>query len=164
MSSRLTALWCWYHGGPFRGYQSQPGGRTVQDALEAALGRGTQAAGRTDLGVHARMQVVTVRGPVTDVRLPEGLGIAAIADAPAKFRPQWSSSGKEYRYRLLLADDAAWAPFAWRVDVDPGRVEEVLQRARGTHDFWAFHEKNSPRKPRTRNVDSLRGLVATPET
>lgn len=149
MSSGIAAVWCWYHGGPFRGYQSQPGGGTVQDALEAVLGKGTQAAGRTDLGVHARMQVVTARAPVQSAPLPAGLGIAAIVDAPKKFRPQWSATGKEYRYRLLLADDAAWAPYAWRVDVDATQVEAVLAQAIGTHDFWAFHEKSSPRKART---------------
>ena len=33
MSSRITALWCWYHGGPFRGYQSQTVGPTVEGEL-----------------------------------------------------------------------------------------------------------------------------------
>jgi len=54
-------------------------------------------------------------------RLPAGLGIAQVADAPRKFSAQWKATGKEYRYRLLLADDSAWSPYAWRVDVEPTR-------------------------------------------
>lgn len=163
MSSRITALWCWYHGGPFRGYQTQAQGPTVQGCLEAALRAagldvGTIASGRTDLGVHARKQVVSFRSPMPsmDVRqrlegsLPPGMGVAHAADAKVKFSAQWKCTGKEYRYRLLRDDRApAWQPFAWRVDVDPARVEAVLRHALGTHDFWAFHEKASPRRPRT---------------
>ncbi|MBS1149239.1 MAG: putative tRNA pseudouridine synthase, partial [Myxococcaceae bacterium] len=116
MSSRITASWCWYHGGPFRGYQSQAQGPTVQGELVAAMEAiglevGPVASGRTDLGVHARMQVVSFRVgdtlPASDIaallnqRLPAGLGIAQVADAPRKFSAQWKATGKEYRYRLL---------------------------------------------------------------
>ena len=164
MSSRITALWCWYHGGPFRGYQSQSEGPTIQGELTSAMRacgfvRGPTAAGRTDLGVHARMQVISFRvldtvpievvAPLLNARLPAGVGIALGTNAPNKFSAQWKASGKEYRYRLLLKDDAAWSPFAWRVDVEPSRVEQLLRHALGTHDFWAFHEKASPRIPRT---------------
>lgn len=53
-----------YDGSRFLGWQTQPGGDTVQDALQAALaGIAGEAvpvtcAGRTDRGVHAREQVV----------------------------------------------------------------------------------------------------------
>ncbi|MDR1133971.1 MAG: tRNA pseudouridine(38-40) synthase TruA, partial [Synergistaceae bacterium] len=51
-----------YDGAAFSGWQSQPGGVGVQDAVEAALSKiGEKAritgAGRTDAGVHARGQV-----------------------------------------------------------------------------------------------------------
>lgn len=53
-----------YEGTDFHGWARQPGLRTVQGELEAALSRvfrqdiGTVVAGRTDAGVHARHQVV----------------------------------------------------------------------------------------------------------
>jgi tRNA pseudouridine38-40 synthase len=58
-----------YDGSGFRGYaaQSEPGLRTVQGELEAALktllgfSPETAVAGRTDAGVHARGQVVSLR-------------------------------------------------------------------------------------------------------
>ena len=53
-----------YHGASFRGWQTQPGGGTVQDALQTALAKiagervDVVCAGRTDAGVHATGQVV----------------------------------------------------------------------------------------------------------
>ncbi len=53
-----------YDGLPWQGWQTQPNGDTVQDQLELALRKFTQAdisttcAGRTDAGVHALEQVV----------------------------------------------------------------------------------------------------------
>lgn len=58
------ALGIEYDGASFRGWQTQPGGGAVQDALEAALARiaggkiHVVCAGRTDAGVHATGQVV----------------------------------------------------------------------------------------------------------
>src|SRR5690606_39698509 len=61
-----VALGLAYDGEPWQGWQTQPGGLTVQDALEAALAQflahatPTICAGRTDTGVHALCQVVHV--------------------------------------------------------------------------------------------------------
>jgi len=63
------ALQIEYHGGLFCGWQSQPSGCSVQDALERALAGiaaapvSTLCAGRTDTGVHALMQVVHFDAP-----------------------------------------------------------------------------------------------------
>ena len=59
-----VALGIAYRGSAYQGWQSQPGGRTVQDQVERALSAfadrpvGTVSAGRTDAGVHALNQVV----------------------------------------------------------------------------------------------------------
>ncbi len=58
------ALGLEYDGTDWSGWQTQPGGNTIQDQLEAALlkftgsAHSTICAGRTDAGVHARGQVV----------------------------------------------------------------------------------------------------------
>lgn len=182
-TSKTIALWCWYDGGPFRGFQSQLQGPTVQDVLITALrgagfSRTPVAAGRTDLGVHARMQVLSMRivenvepcevamklnaqlagmrlngapmSPAAEsVMAGNHLGIGVSCEAARKFHPQWRSELKEYRYRILLADDPAWEPYAWRTDADPLRAGEYLRLAEGTHDFSAFHEKSSKQMPRT---------------
>ena len=58
------ALGMEYNGAAFCGWQTQPSGCAVQDALERALAEiagekiATVCAGRTDAGVHALAQVV----------------------------------------------------------------------------------------------------------
>ncbi len=174
MKRSMLAVWVWYRGDRFRGFQRQVQGPTVQGELaraltELGLASGAAPAGRTDLGVHARMQVVGVRVP-RDLepgelaerlgkRLPEGLGLCLAVRPPRRFHPQWRCAGKEYRYRLTLgAAPRGWKPFAWDVSSAPrleGRsprpeqVDELLRASVGRRDFQSFHEKTSAIGPRT---------------
>ena len=184
ISKRIpVVLWIWYRGGIFRGFQRQPEGPTVQSTLEAALQSvgvpaTVMASGRTDRGVHARMQVVSVRLEAGDSaesleqrlppRLPPGLGLCGVR-RPRSFHAQWSAIGKEYRYRLQLGGAARpmWTPYMLDVPaepllrgatVTPERLAELLRLAEGTRDFIAFHEKSSPRKPRTLESATLHAL------
>jgi tRNA pseudouridine38-40 synthase len=177
-------MWVWYRGGGFRGFQRQPEGPTVQEVLEGALAAagvpsGVMPSGRTDRGVHARMQVLSVRLPAGDsaealaqrlpAHLPPDLGLCAVRRPSRAFHAQWSASGKEYRYRLQLegAPSPAWAPYCFVPATEPrlaGRVPaaqalaERLLDAVGTRDFIAFHESSSPQKPRTLEQASLHAL------
>ncbi|MBF5044073.1 tRNA pseudouridine(38-40) synthase TruA [Aggregicoccus sp. 17bor-14] len=148
----------------------------MQEALEAALARAgvpstVMPSGRTDRGVHARMQVVSVRLPPGDSaealaarlapELPQGLvGLCAARRPAPSFHAQWSASGKEYRYRVQLegAASPAWAGACWSAREEPRlagrelsaeRLARRLAQAVGTRDFLAFHERSSPQKPRT---------------
>ena len=167
------ALWCWYRGDGFRGFQRQPLGPTVQESIEQALGRfahpvRVMASGRTDRGVHARMQVVGFRAPAgvdcaalaarLRSELPPGLGLIDLRVAPPSFHPQFSAWGKEYRYRVNTGEVPAWEGLSWNPATDErlqGRrldlsiAISLLQGAVGTRDFIAFHEKSSPRRLRT---------------
>ncbi|MGA9521597.1 MAG: tRNA pseudouridine(38-40) synthase TruA [Myxococcaceae bacterium] len=177
MKGARCAAWIWYRGDRFRGFQTQPGGQTVQQALLDALARaGVRAtlsapAGRTDLGVHARMQVLSLRLPADVNRdelasrlspaLPErAIGFVSVKPSPAAFQAHWSATGKEYRYRFALGEKVPshWDGLAWHVrthprfggsEPDPGKLEDALHRAIGARDFIAFHEKTSVRKVRT---------------
>lgn len=145
------ALWVWYRGGAFTGFQAQPDGRSVQQALEASMAGApilTRAMGaaRTDLGVSARMQVVLVKTaePCDTASLKERMnealaphaGVAMIRPAHQTFQPQWHCSGKEYRYRLAG-------------EVDARALDQVLGRYVGTRTFHSFHARGSPVRPRT---------------
>lgn len=176
MRSAPLAIWLWYRGGAFHGFQRQPKGQTVQGRLQEALaaagtGAAAHPAGRTDRGVHARMQVISVRGgpsmspeairQAIDRAAPGALGAVVCRRADPSFHAQWSARGKEYRYRLALGPGPApeaWRPYCWdpsshprlaeRPPPSPERVAALLRLAEGERDFWAFHEKSSVRKPR----------------
>lgn len=113
---------------------------------EAGLPKNPVASARTDKGVSARMQVLSVRVPrdADDVlerlrpRLPEDLGLHLAREVPETFHAAWSASGKHYRYRLTREQ-------AGSLDVLRG----LCERIRGTHDFQVFHFKTSEVKPRT---------------
>jgi tRNA pseudouridine38-40 synthase len=184
VSRTPVALWIWYRGGAFRGFQRQPQGPTLQEALETALQEvGVPAtvmpSGRTDRGVHARMQVVSLRLEEGDsaealaarlpARLPPDLGLCVARKPHPSFHSQWSAGGKTYRYRVQLAGTVApeWRPYVMEVaaeprlaphDITPERLLELLKRAEGTRDFTAFHENSSPRKPRTLESATLHAL------
>lgn len=171
-----ASLWIWYRGGIFRGFQRQAEGPTVQEVLEAALrearvpSMGVMAAGRTDRGVHARMQVVSLRLAPEDSAealaarlaplLPGELGLCVARRPHPSFHAQWSAAGKTYRYRVQLGGAVAepWRPYVMDAAQEPAlagrpiapeRFAELLAMAVGTRDFIAFHERSSPQKPRT---------------
>ena len=78
-----------YDGSGFSGWAVQPGRRTVQDVLAAALGRvlrlpappALTVAGRTDAGVHARGQVVHTDVPAAAWTALAGSGKAGSGKA-----------------------------------------------------------------------------------
>ena len=174
---RRLALWVWYRGDRFQGWQSQRTGTSVQETLEAALaalgveGR-PMAAGRTDRGVHARCQPVSVRVPVEldpEALLAlggDGWGVAAAVPAPDGFHAQWSSVSKEYRYRLATDPvPDAWRGLVWEISAHPrlaghavnlAGLRAALERAVGTRDFSALHAPSSVRRARTLQVVSWR--------
>lgn len=112
-----------YDGAGFAGWARQPGLRTVQGTLEAALSRVLRAsdvrtvcAGRTDAGVHARGQVAhcdvdpAAWQPLADregdplhrlrATLPADVRATAVGEAPAGFDARWSVTARRYAYRI----------------------------------------------------------------
>ena len=105
-----------YDGSGFRGWARQPGLRTVQGELEAALSVvlreevALTVAGRTDSGVHALSQVASFETPAEvqgDLRrrlnalCPDDLAVTAVSAAPAGFDARRDATSRNYRYRLL---------------------------------------------------------------
>jgi tRNA pseudouridine38-40 synthase len=147
-----------YDGTEFAGFQVQPGARTVQGELEAALARlngGTrqrvQGAGRTDAGVHAAGQVIafTYQGDVpveglTDAlngTLPSDVAIRDLRPAPAGFNPRYAARYREYRYTIwngprspLRERSSLWV----RSRLDVAAMAEAASAFEGRHDFSAF--------------------------
>lgn len=166
-----------YHGGSHEGWQSQRGGRTVQDRLEKAFFElcgmpvTVQGAGRTDAGVHANGQCAHADVPpdrmglsrwphALNARLDPSIRIMAAFAVSGDFHARFHAAGKHYRYRIWNA--SALPPLlkdrAWHVPLQLDR--RALRRAarvfEGTHDFAAF----SARRPKghddtQRCIDSI---------
>ena len=114
MRLRLTIE---YDGTPFRGWAAQPGLPTVEAALREALdatfasASAIGVAGRTDTGVHALGQVVSVDvdgGPppesaaeALNTRLPGSIAVVEATAAPDDFHARYSARSRSYRYRIF---------------------------------------------------------------
>ena len=99
-----------YDGSGFAGWQLQPGQRTIQGELEAAIPKlvghaaRVHGAGRTDAGVHALQQVAmfetTTPRPARAIRdglnahLPHDVSVVAAAVAADDFHPRHSPHQK----------------------------------------------------------------------
>jgi tRNA pseudouridine38-40 synthase len=164
MLSRSVQLVMHYDGARFSGWQRQPGERTVQGVLEAAVSKlcGTPTAilgaGRTDAGVHARGQAAGVRvaqkwNAATLRRsmnaiLPDDVWIAAAFEMREEFHPRYSAISRSYSY-FVGTDDCASSPFrcryelVWRKPADLGRMREAATHLVGDHSFRAFAVKGT---------------------
>jgi tRNA pseudouridine38-40 synthase len=144
---RLTVA---YDGTDFHGWAPQPGLRTVAGALAAALAVDPGAltvAGRTDAGVHAEANVVSLDAPrlaplrAVNRRLPADIALLA-ADRADGFDARADARSRSYVYRLLLAERPD--PFRARYELHHPRPldEEALAACAavivGQHDFRAF--------------------------
>ena len=151
-----------YNGASFCGWQSQPNGCGVQDALERALQYlachdvRIHAAGRTDTGVHAMSQIVhfdtnTIRSASawvrgTNAKLPETVRVLwakLIAEEFSdEFHARFSAFRRSYQYLLinqptrsaLMADRAGW--FHQPLDIEA--MQQAAAYLTGEHDFSAF--------------------------
>ena len=152
------ALGIEYCGTTFHGWQSQAGGGTVQDALEAALYEiagvpvGVLCAGRTDAGVHATHQVAhfdtLVERPLTawvrgvNSHLPAGVAVRWAQPVAEEFHARFSARGRRYRYLLL---NRPQRPGLWQgrvgwfhLPLDLAAMQVASARLLGEHDFSAF--------------------------
>jgi tRNA pseudouridine38-40 synthase len=148
----------------------------VQDARESALTAiaattiSTTAAGRTDRGVHARLQVVhfdtdAQRPPSAWVRgvnalLPDAVAVLWSHEVPDDFHARFSARARTYRYQLLNrpvraaleAHYLGW--FHQSLDVEKMRAAAALFV--GEHDFSAFRSSECQAKSPVRTVHDFR--------
>ena len=147
-----------YDGTDFHGWAAQPGLRTVQGELSAALATVLRVpsvvvvcAGRTDAGVHARGQVVHCDVEETPDRLgrrlngvlPPDVRVRRVAEAPEGFDARFSALWRRYAYRLVDTS-AAQDPLlrrhvlAWPRPLDLDAMNRASQALVGLHDFASF--------------------------
>lgn len=169
------ALGVSYRGGAYRGWQSQPGGQTVQDALEVALTAfvdqpvKTVCAGRTDAGVHAFNQVVHLDSPVerepfswlrgTNRHLPADIALQWARPVPDDFHARFHARGRRYRYLLLESPmrpalESGAVGWTFRpLDADAMRAAAALLV--GEHDFSAFRSSECQAKSPVKTLRAI---------
>lgn len=146
-----------YDGSGFRGWAAQPGLRTVQGELEAALATVLReevklaVAGRTDAGVHALGQVASFQMegelPRDLARSLNGVGpddvtVIAATQAEDSFDARHDAKSRSYLYRVLARPTPS--PFErgralwWPHRIDRDALDSCAEALVGSHDFTAF--------------------------
>jgi len=149
-----------YDGSCYQGWQSQPHGNTVQQKLEAVLGRlynteiQAKGSGRTDNGVHALGLAVAFDAPdrpelgkdkllaALGGLLPRSIRAMSAVETPAPFNPRFAAYGKAYTYvvgrqkgRAPFLDGKYWHNPDW---TRLAACREAAEALVGEHDFSSF--------------------------
>src|SRR5262245_1531492 len=157
-STSVIALGVEYDGSTYSGWQRQPGQRTVQAVLEAALSSIANepikavASGRTDAGVHATSQGGSFVTPVqrqldawirgTNSLTEASLAVQWAIRAPEHFHARYSATARRYHYVTLEARQppttldrrVTWS----RAELDDSAMHRAAQALVGEHDFTTF--------------------------
>ena len=166
------ALGVEYNGAPYCGWQSQTGACGVQDFVEEAIAKIAKhpirihAAGRTDTGVHAMMQVVHFD---TVIHRPDTAWVRGVnAFLPATIRVQWakvvveefharfSAMQRSYQYVLvnhptapaINALQAGW----YHLPLNVSAMQAAINYLQGEHDFSAFRASECQAKSPVKNL------------
>lgn len=154
----VLALKVAYDGSGFVGSQIQTGCRTVQGELNTALAKiigqpdPTVFAGRTDRGVHAVGQVVSLTDGRPDLslhdlraaigaHLADDLAVIDIERRQDGFHARYDATWREYRYRVWsgpynpLPRHQVWQR---RAELDADAMRTAAQSVVGERDFAAL--------------------------
>ncbi len=164
-----------YDGSRYCGWQTQPTGGAIQDALELALSKiaceriHVVTAGRTDTGVHALYQVVhfdtQMKRPLSawtrgvNAFLPDDIAVLWAAEISNKFHARYGASERCYRYFLLNhpirpgLNDKKVGWFHQPLDVT--KMQDASNMLLGQHDFTAFRSAACQAKSPIRTLTKL---------
>jgi len=163
-----------YDGTPFSGWQRQPDRPSVQEALETAIAAfsgetvTTQAAGRTDTGVHALGQVAhfdlsrewdpfRIREALNYHLRPHPVAVIAAEAMGEDFEARFSAIARHYEYRILnrRAPAVIERNHVWHVPMplDTDAMHAAAQLILGRHDFSTFRAAECQAKSPIRTLD-----------
>jgi tRNA pseudouridine38-40 synthase len=161
-----------YDGARFYGWAAQPGLRTVESVFADALRvfwpgvERVAVAGRTDTGVHASGQVVSVDvtgGPelarvpaALNAHLPPDVAVLGCTVEPEGFHARFSARSRRYEYRVLRSRMPsplrAARTWHWSRDVSHQALAACCETLAGAHDFRAFTPSETQHTVFRRNV------------
>lgn len=172
-----------YDGTGLHGWAKQEDCETVEGSLERALttvlGRvpALRVAGRTDAGVHARRQVVSLRLPLQvdanglllslNALTPPNISVTALRVADAGFDARRDAVSRTYRYLVQRGgvDSPFLSRFLWRVrsELSIDVLRQAADLVEGRHDFTAFTPTESNHVFFRRRIQRSRWLRWGPE-
>ena len=161
-----------YDGSAYHGFQRQANAVTVQQVLEETLsalfGESIVVAGaaRTDAGVHAYGQVVSLRTssrvPTDRIpaalrsMLPRDIAVVEAEEMEGNFHARFSATGKLYSYRILNSPrpDPLRRNYCWQIGrpLNVATMQSVLAQLVGEHHFGAFQSAGSSAKHPVRTL------------
>jgi len=169
------ALGIEYDGSDFCGWQFQDHSPSVQSSLENALSRVADepirvvCAGRTDTGVHARMQVIHFDTDVerldrawvygSNTHLPDSVAVLWAQMMDESFHARFSAVRRYYRYIIFnrhirptfLTNRVTWD---YR-ELDVDRMQLAANHLIGKHDFDSFRSSSCQAKSPVREIIEL---------
>lgn len=175
MSEKRYAMALEYDGAAYMGWQKLSHGPSVQAAVEQALSKvadhplSVQCAGRTDSGVHARMQVIHFESTAKrseyawqmgcNSNLPDDISSAWCVEVNNDFHARYSAISRKYIYRII---NRRYRPaidrnrMAWvREPLDAALMNEAAVCLIGEHDFSAFRASACQAKTPNRNIQQV---------
>jgi tRNA pseudouridine38-40 synthase len=169
------ALGLEYDGSAYRGWQTQVSAPGVQAQVEQALSFvagqrvETVAAGRTDAGVHASMQVIHFDAPVDRgergwvlgacTELANDISVLWVKAVPDSFSARYSAQARSYRYVILNRlvrpaierDRVCWE----RHPLDAQAMHEAAQSLLGERDFTSFRAAECQSRTPMRRLERI---------
>lgn len=161
-----------YDGSDFYGFQRQPDKRTVQGEIEKVLNIilksevNLTTAGRTDRGVHARVQVSnffvdsSVTIPLENLKravnklLPPDIDVFHVCEESVDFNARYMPKLRAYEYILTWKKDVFSRRYKTYISksVNPQELTKILSVLKGKHDFNNFRIKDENNRTTIREI------------
>jgi len=161
-----------YDGSKYKGYQKQPGTKTVQGELERVLKTlnnnekvNVSASGRTDAGVHALNQKAhfDLKISITPEKLqcalnsmlPKDIYVKKVEIVEDDFHARFNVKAKEYVYKINIGE---YNPiekdyiYQYNKKLDIVEMERALKHLEGTHDFRSFTKTDLEKEDFVRTI------------
>ncbi len=165
-----------YNGTAYHGWQVQPNGITVQEALQDAVEKifgvreNVTGCSRTDSGVHANDFCCNIRTEnqiecyrlvaALNAVLPDDISVKSAEEVPFDFHARYNCVSKQYVYKIWntnyknpFLENRAWH---YKNKLDEAFLNEQAQDFVGTYDFKAFCSSGSSVEDTVRTVKSFK--------
>lgn len=164
-----------YDGTNYKGYQSQPGMKTIQNEIESALTKINSnkkttftSSGRTDKGVHAKMQCghADLEINITEYKLKRAMNSTLPSDihvikteiVPDNFHARYNVVEKTYEYYINIGE---YNPiernyiFQYNYKLNVKKMKEAIKYLKGKHDFRSFVTENKDKENCIRTISKV---------